>query len=262
MRIALAIVALLVALPALAGCFFLPFTPDADHGPQDTGQIGSDPDWDDDGDGFTENQGDCNDDDETVHPGAEDVANEVDDDCDGDVDEPPDPVDADGDGWPADDGDCDDNDPTVHPNTVDGCDDVDNDCDGELNEDVVSEDPQEPNDEAPNYVGDLTNANSAIAGYLHNEQDVDRFSFYVDDGWLGDFWVDVQLTGVPGSADYVLELWLDGGVVGYSDTSGAEGIHFDGDSWEDDSGTYEVRVYSVMGFSCTQAYVLEMEGSG
>ena len=42
---------------------------------------------DDDGDGYTENQGDCDDDDEAILPGAEDVCNDIDDDCDDQLDE-------------------------------------------------------------------------------------------------------------------------------------------------------------------------------
>ena len=42
---------------------------------------------DDDGDGYTENQGDCDDEDETIMPGAEDVCNDIDDDCDDELDE-------------------------------------------------------------------------------------------------------------------------------------------------------------------------------
>jgi hypothetical protein len=44
---------------------------------------------DDDGDLFTENQGDCDDTDPAVFPGAVEVANGVDDDCNGVVDDVP-----------------------------------------------------------------------------------------------------------------------------------------------------------------------------
>jgi hypothetical protein len=42
---------------------------------------------DDDGDGWSEMDGDCDDDDLTVHPDANDVCNAVDDDCDDEIDE-------------------------------------------------------------------------------------------------------------------------------------------------------------------------------
>jgi hypothetical protein len=44
-------------------------------------------DTDNDLDGFTENQGDCNDANNAVNPGAPEVENGIDDDCDGEVDE-------------------------------------------------------------------------------------------------------------------------------------------------------------------------------
>jgi hypothetical protein len=46
---------------------------------------------DDDLDGFTENQGDCDDADGAVFPGATEIANGVDDDCNGLIDDLPAP---------------------------------------------------------------------------------------------------------------------------------------------------------------------------
>jgi len=88
-------------------------------------------DWlDRDGDGLSTPDGDCDDTDATVHPGAVEVPYDgVDQDCDG-----ADLLDADGDGWDSDlagGTDCDDTDPSVHPDGVELClDGVDNDCDG------------------------------------------------------------------------------------------------------------------------------------
>jgi hypothetical protein len=97
--------------------------------------------------------GDCDDDDDHVFPGAAEVCDGVDDDCDGWIDSP-DALgatawyaDADGDLWGDDGavvwacaglpgevdrgGDCDDADPAVHPLAVERCDDLaDLDCDG------------------------------------------------------------------------------------------------------------------------------------
>jgi hypothetical protein len=113
-----------------------PVTGDTDVGP------------DDDADGWTTTAGDCDDDDPDVHPGLEDGCNDLDDDCDGEIDEDPDHtwyVDEDGDSWGGHailsctsdgyvsrHGDCDDADPVIHPSAEEDCDLVDDDCDGEV----------------------------------------------------------------------------------------------------------------------------------
>ena len=87
-------------------------------------------DVDDDGDGFSELQGDCNDADPGVHPGADEVCDDgVDNNCNGSTDgsEP----DGDGDGFGPCGGDCDDDDPAVSPAAAEiAGDGIDNDCDG------------------------------------------------------------------------------------------------------------------------------------
>ena len=90
----------------------------------------SDPNSDDDGDGYTENQGDCNDSNPAVHPAQDEVCGDgLDNDCDGHTDG--DQPDADGDGYGPCRGDCDDTNPNVHPGAeeLDG-NGVDDDCDG------------------------------------------------------------------------------------------------------------------------------------
>ncbi|MFN7145726.1 MAG: MopE-related protein, partial [Myxococcota bacterium] len=84
---------------------------------------------DDDRDGYTEDDGDCDDADPSVRPGAPEYANGVDDDCDGAVDEGTTNVDDDADGFTEGDGDCDDGDPDTWPGALEVCDEVDNDCD-------------------------------------------------------------------------------------------------------------------------------------
>jgi hypothetical protein len=96
---------------------------------------------DDDGDGYGDDEvfvesciepgnhaldhGDCDDSDPTVHPGAYELCNGIDDNCDGGVDES-----ADGDGISSCDGDCDDTNADVYPGAPELCDGLDNDCDG------------------------------------------------------------------------------------------------------------------------------------
>ncbi len=95
--------------------------------------------------------GDCNDDDGDVHPGAPEVCNEADDNCNGQVDEFATQVfykDNDGDGYgtpndkaeacEAPEGfvnsgtDCNDFNPDIHPGADEMCNEIDDDCDGQL----------------------------------------------------------------------------------------------------------------------------------
>ena len=87
-------------------------------------------DEDRDGDGFTENEGDCDDGNPAVHPDASEISDDIDNDCDGDIDEGTDTVDDDGDGWSELEGDCNDDDDTIFPGAIEALDELDNDCDG------------------------------------------------------------------------------------------------------------------------------------
>ena len=87
-------------------------------------------DWclDCDGDG-SEGVDDCDDRNPVAYPGAEELCDGVDNDCDGAI--PAGEVDGDDDGWRICAGDCDDADPAVHPGALESCDGVDRNCDGE-----------------------------------------------------------------------------------------------------------------------------------
>ncbi len=87
---------------------------------------------DEDGDGWTVDDGDCDDHDAYTYPGAPEIADHLDNDCDGHVDENTDNHDDDGDGYSEADGDCDDGNPHVYPGATEIQDNIDNDCDGHI----------------------------------------------------------------------------------------------------------------------------------
>jgi len=111
---------------------------------------------DEDGDGYTA-ETDCNDDDPASSPGATEICDGVDNNCDGSVDEGVTATfyaDADGDsfgdpestvescsvpdGYTATGTDCDDSSADNHPGAAEICDEEDNDCDEEIDEDVTA----------------------------------------------------------------------------------------------------------------------------
>ena len=84
------------------------------------------PCWDADGDGVDRCSGDCNDLVAQVYPGAPEICDGLDNDCDGMI--PADEVDEDGDGEMICEGDCDDEEPAIFAGENEFCDGLDNDC--------------------------------------------------------------------------------------------------------------------------------------
>ncbi|MSQ84428.1 MAG: hypothetical protein EXR77_16360 [Myxococcales bacterium] len=97
-------------------------------GPVDLGKPAAGSDLD--GDGFSVAMGDCDDKNKAVHPGATEYCNDIDDDCNGSIDD----FDGDNDGFfkcPGAGQDCDDTDGSVFPGAKSACaPGKDGDCDG------------------------------------------------------------------------------------------------------------------------------------
>jgi len=107
-------------------------------------------------DAIADEGGDCDDDNDAIHPGAAEVCNGIDDNCDGVIDETflveiyPD---LDGDGFGTDSeafmgcdgtegttgigGDCDDDNEDVHPDAIEVCNGIDDNCDGVIDEELL-----------------------------------------------------------------------------------------------------------------------------
>jgi hypothetical protein len=191
------------------------------------GSTSSGADTDDDGDGFSENQDDCNDADPNIHPDAVEICdNETDDNCNGAVDasEP----DADGDGFGPCQGDCNDGDPTISPVVPEmPGDGIDNNCDGTVDADFDADgytDVQGDCDDAdpdinPGATEDcfdgLDNDCNGFADDLEPDVDMDGYGPCDGDCAEGDPTIgpgqpEIDGDGIDNNCDNLVDLDVDG----------------------------------------------------
>ena len=133
---------------------------------------------DSDSDGYDTCSLDCDDDNATSYPGATELCDALDNDCDGSL--PAEESDDDGDSYLICEGDCDDGDAAVHPDAEEICNDIDDDCDGSLPEDESDDDGDGfaecegdcDDSDSSNFLGNLESCDGA-------DNDCDG---YADDG--------------------------------------------------------------------------------
>ena len=141
--------------------------------------------------GYVADDTDCDDADATVNPGAEEVCDTVDNNCDGSVDNTAWYADSDGDGYGdaatlvtdcaapsgyvADATDCNDTDGAVNPAADEYCNGADDDCDGEVDDDAVDVATWYADADSDGYGDAATSILSCDAptGYLADATDCD-----------------------------------------------------------------------------------------
>lgn len=184
------------------------------------------------------------------------------------VDDPLD-RDDDGDGYSENAGDCDDTDDTLSPAEIDICDAVDQDCDGYIN-DPYWDTYEYNNLSALAYDlgevdgGILWSGDSLeIAGLTFSDAtDEDWFRWQADDELYDNVDIQIVVSGLSASGDFVVELYDDGGGLLNSDSgNGAIGADFTSDVLETGDDAFYVRIYAL-GWptgSCSTSYKLKIK---
>jgi hypothetical protein len=202
--------------------------------------------------GWSSSGSDCDDTDPAIHPGALELCDGLDNDCDGFVDDQDPDVDladapdwfpdedADGygdsarplracsqpEGLLADGSDCDDRDPLVNPGAPEHCDGVDEDCDGELDEDAVDAPTWYADGDGDGYGAPHATTTACLrpSGHTDDHSDCDDSR---DDSYPG---APEYCDGVDNDCDGDVDeddaldaptWYIDGDVDGYGDASSA-----------------------------------------
>jgi hypothetical protein len=252
---------LLIAVVGLTGC------PPPE--PEDTGDTGETAAIDADGDTFTVADGDCDDSDDTIYPGADEVCDGVDNNCnamidEGSIDASTWYLDADGDGfgtplvsleaciappdYVAEGSDCDDFDGTVHPGAVDiPGDGIDQNCDGI---DAVLSSPCQLD-----IIGELSAAPGDEIDIVWEGGPLEQIVIRVFSGWGTVSYMQTFEDATSGSGSFTWEL--------PADLDPSLDYHVSVASAQDGEGTQECWDYAVLDVqsnACVLEFTSELSG--
>lgn len=198
--------------------------------------------------GYVNNSTDCNDADSAIHPGATEICDSLDNDCNGFIDDNPNDIlswyqDLDEDGYGNLNNmiescqqpvgyinnslDCDDNDSDIHPGATEICDNLDNDCNGSVDDNANDFLSWYQDADADGY-GDINimiQACQQPLGYVNNSTDCD----------------DGDSNVYPGAAEFCDN--VDNNCNGVVDESGAIGsINYYQDADADGYGNINITI--------------------
>jgi Putative metal-binding motif/Secretion system C-terminal sorting domain len=232
--------------------------------------------------GYADVPGDCNDNDPTKNPGASEVCDGIDNDCNNLVDEGL-PlytyfVDADNDGFGSDvalvtcqfpipagyvfaTGDCDDANNTVYPNAPELCDGIDNNCNNMTDEGIVFTTYYEDadNDDFGSATVFLSTCDLPPAGYVTNDADCDDSNPEINPNA-----VEIANNLVDENCDGIIDVYVDGDNDGFT-------TEVDCDDNNPDINPDAAEICDGFDNNCngttdeglpTSAYYVDMDGDG
>ncbi len=122
--------------------------------------------------GYVADATDCDDTNPSINPGATELCNSIDDNCNGNVDEG---FDVDGDTYTSCSGDCNDNDPSVYPGATEVCNGVDDDCNLLVDDGLtfITYFADADSDTYGDASSTVSTCNGAPAGYVSDNTDCD-----------------------------------------------------------------------------------------